>query len=280
MRRKLLCYSFVKALLHGLRAKRKGQLWQEPKMTHSGFAFAQPLAYRRASTFRFGGKTLRPIVIFDLDGTLVNTAPDLLASLNHVLMAEKIEPVIFEEMTYLVGQGARDMIVRAHALRNIDLDPARLPALLDSLVEHYLAEMPGLSQPYPGVVEALERLMAGGFALAVCTNKLERLAAPLVDKLGLSGYFEVITGGDTFAVRKPDAGHILSTIDKAGADPARAVMIGDSVNDIKAASNAGIPSIAVPFGYSDVPVESLSPTHIIAHFDELTPELVSRLIQN
>lgn len=221
-----------------------------------------------------------PIVIFDLDGTLVDTAPDLLASLNHVLVAEGIRPVVFEEMTYLVGQGARDMIVRAHALRGADLDLVRLPALLDMLVEHYLAEMPGLSQPYPGVIKAMDRLKKSGFALAICTNKLERLAVPLVEKLGLSSYFDVITGGDTFSVRKPDAGHILSTIEKAGGDPARAVMIGDSVNDIKAASNAGIASIAVPFGYSDVPVESLSPTHIIAHFDELTPELVEKLIQS
>jgi phosphoglycolate phosphatase len=221
---------------------------------------------------------LRPIVIFDLDGTLVDTAPDLMASLNHVLAEERIEPVVYTDMTFLVGQGARAMIERAHELRRVKLDPARLPSLLDTLVEHYLEEMPGVSQPFPGVVEALKRLQAQDYAMAVCTNKLERLAVPLIERLNLASYFDVVTGGDTFAVRKPDAGHILQTIERAGGDTTRAVMIGDSINDLKAAENAGIPSIAVPFGYTDVPVEQLSPTHIIQHFDELTPALVERLI--
>lgn len=236
-------------------------------------------ALSQTISFLIQGETLRPIVIFDLDGTLVDTAPDLMASLNHVLASDGIEPVGYADMTFLVGQGARAMIERAYVLRRAELPPARLSAHLEMFIRHYLEEIPGVSQPYPGVLAAMDRLKAEGFVLAVCTNKLESLAVPLVEKLGLADYFSVIVGGDTFAVRKPDAGHILSTIEKAGGDPARAVMIGDSVNDIKAAANAGIPCIAVPFGYSDVPVESLSPTHIIAHFDELTPELVGRLIQ-
>lgn len=222
----------------------------------------------------------QPVVIFDLDGTLVDTAPDLMASLNHVISAEGMKPVDYADMTHLVGQGAKSMIERAYQLREVPLDAERLPLLLETLIAHYLSEMPGKSQPFPGVVDALERLRSAGFKLAVCTNKLESLARPLLDCLDLSKWFDAITGGDTFTVRKPDAGHLLGTIALADGVYPNAVMIGDSVNDIKAAANAGIPSIAVPFGYSDEPVEMLSPNHIIRHFDELTVQLVRDLLKS
>ncbi len=220
-----------------------------------------------------------PLVIFDLDGTLVDSAPDLMASLNHVLVMEGIAPVDYADINTLVGQGARSMIERAYHLREVSLDQERLPTLLDTLVSHYVAEMPGETRPFPGVIEALERLKKADFRLAVCTNKLEALAIPLLEKLNLSPWFDATTGGDTFSVKKPDAGHILGTIELAGGTFPKAVMIGDSVNDIKAAANAGIPSIGVPFGYSDVDIETLSPTRIISHFDELTPELVEELLK-
>lgn len=223
--------------------------------------------------------TLTPTVVFDLDGTLVDTAPDLMAGLNHVLAVEDIEPVHYDDMTFLVGQGARAMIERGFKLRGRPLPEARLGELLDLFVRHYLDGMPGESLPYAGVVRSLEALKREGFRLAVCTNKLESLALPLLAGLKLDGYFDAIAGGDTFPVRKPDAGHILRTIERAGGKPAASIMIGDSVNDILAAQNAGIPSVAVPFGYSDVPVETLKPTRIIGHFDELTPDLVRTLLQ-
>jgi phosphoglycolate phosphatase len=219
-----------------------------------------------------------PTVVFDLDGTLVDTAPDLMAGLNHVLTIEGLEPVHYADMTFLVGQGARAMIERGFKLRGAPLEDRRLGELLDIFIGHYLAGMPGESLPYPGVVASLERLKAAGFRLAVCTNKLEKLTHPLLTGLKLDGYFDAIAGGDTFEMRKPDAGHILKTIAMAGGDDRRSVMIGDSVNDIRAAQNARIPSIAVPFGYTDVPVEALNPTRIIGHFDELTPELVLSLL--
>jgi phosphoglycolate phosphatase len=224
--------------------------------------------------------TPTPTVVFDLDGTLVDTAPDLMAGLNHVLAIEGLEPVHYDDMTFLVGQGARAMIERGFKLRGAPLDNGRLGELLDIFIGHYLAGMPGESLPYAGVVRALDALKARGFRLAVCTNKLEKLTHPLLKGLKLDGYFDAVAGGDTFDVRKPDAGHILRTIALAGGDAARSVMIGDSVNDIRAAQNAGIPSIAVPFGYTDVPVETLNPTRIIGHFDELTPELVLELLPN
>jgi phosphoglycolate phosphatase len=247
-------------------------------LAYNTFAIARGLSYRN-TTLSFPESALQPLVIFDLDGTLLDTAPDLMASLNHVLVSEGIEPVDYGDMSFLVGHGARAMIERAYKLRHQPLDETQTLALLDSFIAHYLAEMPGESRPFPGVERALERLSAAGFSMAVCTNKLESLARPLVKGSGLSHHFRFISGGDTFSTRKPDAGHILNTIAKSDGDPSRSVMIGDSINDIKAATNAGVPSIAVPFGYSDVPVETLQPTHIISHFDELTPELVLRLLK-
>lgn len=222
--------------------------------------------------------TFTPTVVFDLDGTLVDTAPDLMAGLNHVLAIEGIEPVHYDDMTFLVGQGARAMIERGFHLRGRPLPAERLGELLDIFITHYLDGMPGESLPYAGVVRSLEALKAEGFRLAVCTNKLERLALPLLKGLNLDGYFDAIAGGDTFPVRKPDAAHILKTIESAGGDATASVMVGDSVNDILAAQNAGTPAIAVPFGYSDVPVETLNPTRIIGHFDELTPDLIRSLL--
>lgn len=220
-----------------------------------------------------------PTIVFDLDGTLVDTAPDLVASLNHTIAAADLAPVGYDDLTFLVGQGARAMIARAFALRGAPLEETEIQPLLDRFIEHYMAGMPGDSRPYPGLVEALDRLKAAGFRLAVCTNKMESLAVPLVEKLGLAHHFAAVAGGDTFAVKKPDPGHLTATIEKAGGDPRVAVMIGDSVNDILAARNAGIPSVVVPFGYSDVPVTELGADRQIAHFDELTPAFLSDMLR-
>jgi phosphoglycolate phosphatase len=220
------------------------------------------------------------LVVFDLDGTLIDTAPDLIDSLNHTIALDGLAPVSFGDLTFMVGQGAKVMIGRAFALREAPLSEERHTELLHVFIDHYNQGMPGKSRPYPGLVEALDRLRASGHQLAVCTNKMESLARNLLDGLGLTPYFPVITGGDTFAWRKPDARHLLETVKRAGADPARALMLGDSINDIRAAQNAQIRVIGIPFGYSDVPVETLDPDHIIAHFDELTPELVDRLLGN
>lgn len=219
-----------------------------------------------------------PLVIFDLDGTLIDTAPDLMASLNHVLALNGLSPVAYEDMTWLVGQGAKAMIERAWEHHGHPGSPEQLEAAFEAFLVHYAAEMPGKSAPYPGLMDALDRLEAAGMALAVCTNKTEGLARQLLDRLGLTPRFAAITGGDTFPVKKPHGDHILGTIERAGSTPDRAVMIGDSVNDILAAQNAAVPAIAVPFGYSDKPVESFGPDVIIGHFDELSADLVRDLL--
>lgn len=221
-----------------------------------------------------------PLVIFDLDGTLIDTAPDLMAGLNHVMDLNGLEHVTYADMTWLVGQGARVMIERAWALHGHPSSPEQLDSAFNAFLIRYEADMPGKSLPYPGVVAALDRLAAAGLKLAVCTNKTEALARRLLNSLELTPRFAAITGGDTFAVKKPHGGHITGTIEMAGGSPAKSVMIGDSVNDILAAQNAGIPAIAVPFGYTDKPVESFNPDIVIAHFDELDAALVERLIAN
>jgi phosphoglycolate phosphatase len=218
------------------------------------------------------------LVIFDLDGTLVDTAPDLIDSLNHTIAGAGLEPVGFEDLTHLVGQGARTMIARAFALRETELQPAHLDELFAVFLKHYRDNMPGRSKPYDGVVAAMDRLEAAGYALAICTNKSESLARALLVEIGLDHRFRAIIGGDSLPYRKPDGRHIVATAEAAGAGHLHAVMIGDSVNDIEAARNAAVPSIAVPFGYSDVPVHDLRPDHVIAHYDELTPALVERLL--
>lgn len=224
---------------------------------------------------------VRPaLVVFDLDGTLLDTHTDLVESLNHTIAALGFEPVSYDDLTHLVGHGARVMIERACSLRGHPLEADALPALMERFIAHYAGNMPGRTEPYPGLIAAMDRLKSKGYRLAVCTNKMESLALGLLEKLDLTSYFDAITGGDTFPVRKPDARHLTGTVARAGGNIARTAMIGDSVNDIAVARNAGVPSIAVPFGYSDVPVSMLNPDHIITHFDELTPELVEMLIHD
>lgn len=219
-----------------------------------------------------------PLVVFDLDGTLIDTAPDLMASLNHVMDLNGLGHVAFQDMTWLVGQGARVMIERAWAHHGHPSSPEQLDTAFAAFLRHYSAGMPGHSAPYPGLIAAMDRLESAGMRLAVCTNKTEVLALRLLDSLELTSRFAAITGGDTFKVKKPHGDHILGTIARAGGSATNAVMIGDSINDILAAQNARVPAIAVPFGYSDKPVAEFNPDIIIAHFDELSVDMVEKLI--
>lgn len=220
------------------------------------------------------------LVVFDLDGTLLDTHADLINSLNHTIASIGLAPVSYDDLTHLVGHGAKVMIERACKLHGHPLTEDESGPLLQRFIAHYSSTMPGHTKPYPGLIAAMDTLKANGFTLAVCTNKLESLARTLIDALGLTHYFAAITGGDTFPVRKPDARHLLGTIEKAGGTPERSIMVGDSFNDIAVAKNAAVASIGVPFGYSDVPIESLEPTRIIQHFDDLTPDFANALIRD
>ncbi|MBA8878490.1 HAD family hydrolase [Phyllobacterium myrsinacearum] len=220
----------------------------------------------------------KPIVVFDLDGTLVDTAPDLLDSLNHCLDAaglQKVDPVALRRY---VGQGGRVMIERAFEAQQKLLSPEQLDWLVGLFLEDYSKNMPGHSALYEGVETVMDELSKAGYLLAVCTNKFEGLSVSLLTALGQASRFAAICGSDTFAFRKPDPRHLFETIAKAGGDRDRALMIGDSRTDIDTAKAAGIPVIAVDFGYSDLPVSSYEPSQVISHYRELSTDLAERLI--
>lgn len=220
----------------------------------------------------------RPIIIFDLDGTLVDTAPDLMDSLNHCLGSGGLTLTDAAGFRSYVGFGGRVMIERAYAAQQRALVADEHERLYALFLDHYGVNIPGKSRPYPGVVKALERFTEHGFLLAICTNKTVDFSRKLIAELGLDHYFSAIRGQDSFAFRKPDPRHLTETIAEAGGDPKRAVMIGDSQTDIDTAKAAGIPVVAVDFGYTDRHVREFEPSKIISHFDELTLDLVGRLI--
>lgn len=219
-----------------------------------------------------------PTIVFDLDGTLVDTAPDLLDSLNHCLALARMDAVDSGRLRSYVGMGGKVMIQRAFAAQGAPLTEERLAELLVSFLDHYTDNIPGRSLPFPGVEAALTRFAEAGWRLAVCTNKYETLARKLLERLDLAPRFAAITGQDTFDFRKPDPRHLVETIGLAGGDAGQALMIGDSVTDIETAKRAGIPVVAVDFGYTDRHVSEFEPSRVISHFDELTVELGRNLV--
>ena len=212
-------------------------------------------------------------IVFDLDGTLVDTAPDLTNALNDVLIRRGHAPVPGEAVRACVGHGARAMI--EEALRRVGAG-GDLDRMLAEFLEHYAANIAAESRPYPGAVAALESLAAEGATLAVCTNKREHLSRKLLQELDLSRYFAGLAGRDTFTVSKPDPGHLLGTIELAGG-PRRAVMIGDSDIDVATANAARVPIVLARFGYGPPPRDGTRADASIDHFDELQPLLRSLL---
>ena len=210
-----------------------------------------------------------PTVIFDLDGTLVDSAPDLVATLNVIFAREGLPPVAYDTARNLVGGGARSMIERSLAAQARKLDAAGVDSLVKDFVEHYAAHIADRSRAFPGLDAALDELAAGGCRFAVCTNKLQWLSVRLLDALGLSNRFAAICGADTFGLQKPHPDLLRRTIARAGGEPAHAVMVGDSVSDIATARAAGVPVVAVDHGYTETPVSELGADRVISTFAEL-----------
>ncbi|MHA1158031.1 MAG: HAD hydrolase-like protein, partial [Alphaproteobacteria bacterium] len=175
--------------------------------------------------------TTPPILVLDLDGTLVDTAHDLIATLNDVIERRGFGPFPAAEVKNMIGHGARATLQRAHDLANQPLDDDELDRLTTEFIDRYGERIADLSQPYPGAMRALDRFRDAGWRLAVCTNKTEFLASKLLEELDIADYFAAICGQDTFAHRKPDPRHLTETIALAAGDPARAVMVGDSLTD-------------------------------------------------
>ena len=221
-----------------------------------------------------------PTIVFDLDGTLIDTAPDLIKTLNVVLAREGLSAVPFSVGRKFIGGGAKLMLERGLAADGRRATPELMERLFADFIAHYSDHIADLSKPFPGIEHALDLLAARQYRLAVCTNKLEHLSTKLLGALGLASRFAVICGQDTFGVQKPDPAALIKTIEKAGGDPARAVMIGDSGTDIQTAQAARIPVVAVDFGYSDRPVADYLPDRVIRHFDELIANLDEMAAEN
>jgi phosphoglycolate phosphatase len=220
----------------------------------------------------------RPTIAFDLDGTLVDTAPDLIATLNLVLSEAGLKPVPFHEARNLVGGGARVLIERGLVLEGVKVAPAELDRMLARFLVHYETHLADSSLPFPGAIEMLDALTKTGAILVVCTNKLERFSVKLLKALGIADRFAFIAGPDTFSVRKPDPGHLLGAVSRAGGHSSAIVMVGDSKTDVATARAAKVPVIAVSFGYSDVPVASLQPDKIVERLSDV-PAAVADLLK-
>jgi phosphoglycolate phosphatase len=217
------------------------------------------------------------IVVFDLDGTLVDTAPDLINALNFVLDREGLPPVPLHSARNMIGAGSRKLIERGLELEGRSATPADVDRLTSDFIEHYAAHIADESRPFPGLESALDDLATRGYRFAVCTNKLEWLSKLLLDRLGLASRFSAICGADTFGVSKPDPAILRQTIARAGGQLSAAIMVGDAGPDIGVARRAGIPVIGVEFGYTEVPIADLKPDRVIAHMGEL-PATVESLI--
>ncbi|USG63231.1 phosphoglycolate phosphatase [Sneathiella marina] len=218
-------------------------------------------------------------VLFDLDGTLVDSAPDLHGALNHSLTRAGRDLIDIAQVRHMVGQGARVLLERGLTATGGMPSAEIFEELVEEFFDYYEDHLIDHSVPYEGVVTSLELFKKAGVTMGVCTNKPMRFAVPLLQQMGLSKFFTATTGGDSFEVRKPDAGHINGTLEEMNFTKGTALMVGDSDSDISAARNAGIPSIAVTFGYTEIPVSDLNPTHIIDHFDELYP-LVTKITRS
>ena len=210
-----------------------------------------------------------PLAVFDLDGTLADTAYDLVATLKVVLDREGLPPLPLEEGRAVVGAGARALIERGIAAAGREVAPAHLDELHRIFLAYYSEHLCDETRLFPGVIEALDQLQAAGFRLAVCTSKNEAYSVEVLQGLGIADRFAAVCGRESFPYVKPDPRHLLLTIKQAGGDPGRSVMIGDSLTDIATARAAGVPVVAVTFGYSDVPVGTLGPDALIDRFDEL-----------
>jgi phosphoglycolate phosphatase len=208
-------------------------------------------------------------LVLDLDGTLAETAGDLIGALNVVLAEEGIEAVPLGAARSWVGAGARALIQRGFARAGRELNPGKLDVLFAEFLSYYNAHIADNSWLFPGVEASLDRFAAAGWRLAVCTNKLEHSSHLLLGKLAIADRFAFVCGQDTFGAAKPDPKPLIETIRKAGGAREGAVMVGDSITDIKTARAAGTPVVAVDFGYTDTPVAELGPDCVISHFDAL-----------
>lgn len=216
-------------------------------------------------------------LLFDLDGTLADTAGDLCETTNVILTRHGRARVPEARVRHLVGGGARLLLERGFIETGAPADEPLLDQMLEEFIAHYSMHIADHSKLWPGVEPLLVRLAEANIGLAVCTNKVEHLARQLLGELGVERYFPVVIGGDTLAVKKPDPEHLFAAVRQLGGDLASSIMVGDSETDIDAALNAKMASICVSFGYSRRPVPTLGANVVIDHFDAF-PAALARLL--
>lgn len=215
-------------------------------------------------------------VAFDLDGTLVDSAPDLIGTLNVLLAQEGIAPLPLDEARPFIGQGARSLIKRGFEAQGASPGD-QLEPLFARFIDHYTAHIADDSRPFEGVPETLALLKGAGAKLCVCTNKLTGLSVQVLDALRLSAFFDAVIGADAAPAAKPDARHLIAAVEAVGGDIARTVMVGDAATDAGAARAAKAGLVLVSFGYTDIPVEELAPDELIHRFADL-PDAILRIL--
>ncbi len=216
-------------------------------------------------------------IAFDLDGTLVDTAPDLVGTLNAILAEHGLPTHGAQAVKGMVGAGAWNLIKRGFAASGEPLGEDRKDALFGRFIDIYENRIARESVPYPGCLNALDALAAVGATLVVCTNKYSRGSDLLLEALGMTRRFAAVIGPDRAPAPKPDARHIAAAVEAAGGSLDRCVMVGDSITDFNAARATGVPVILVPFGYSDVPAATLAADAFCETWDEI-PEACGRLL--
>ncbi|SER44699.1 phosphoglycolate phosphatase [Faunimonas pinastri] len=221
---------------------------------------------------------MQPLLVFDLDGTLVDTAPDLLATLDFVLEKHGFGAPHDPGLRDGIGFGARHLIEIGLRHQGASVPPEKLDTMFDDFLAHYEKHMCEESRIFDGVLPMLDRFAQAGWRFAICTNKLEYLARELLDQMNLAPRFEAICGADTFGVRKPEADHLLRTIAAASGSPQTAIMVGDAPTDSGVARNAGVPFIGLTFGYTTIPMAELAPDLMLDHYDGLTVAEADRLL--
>lgn len=220
-----------------------------------------------------------PTICLDLDGTLVDTAPDLLKALDHSLEESGYPPSNHQTIRPIIGDGAKAMIKRALEDQGIiePLTKDRLNQLWEDMIEYYTANIADFSRPFKGAVKTLQELREEGFRTAILTNKPYFLTMPLLEALEMTALFDHITAADNFPYRKPDPRALTQTIAATGGTPQRAVMVGDSLTDIKTARAANIPVIGVDFGYSEIPMQDLKPDRLMSSYQSFKQHVASVL---
>ncbi len=215
------------------------------------------------------------MLLCDLDGTLIDSVPDLADALSDLLAEAGRRKVTQDEVKAMVGDGVAVLVERGFAATGGLPAPKDLGAQIARYIALYESRLTERTRPYPGALNALRALRAGGWRLAICTNKPEHASREIVASLGMGDLIEAVAGGDTFAAKKPHPDHILCLLEAMNTAPSRAAMLGDSQNDVQAARAAGLPVIAVAHGYGTIPAHELGADRVIAHFDELPGALAA-----